>query len=73
MQVLRLYRIAAIFVGNPRRDAPLRDVVDALGSHVQWTNGTESPVDTLDDVAEIALVPGSVGADGEPALHSGIG
>ena len=54
--------------------SPLEMLIDVVGGHVQRPDdGVERVVDALDDLAEVALMLGGIGAGGELALHGGLG
>ena len=71
--VLDLVEVAVVGVGDLGRDVALGDPVDVVGGHVQRADdGVEGLVDALDDLAEVALVLGGVGAGGELAFDGGL-
>ena len=66
--------VAVVGVGDLGRDGALGDLVDVVGGHIQRPDDRiERVVDALDDLAEVALMLGGVGAGGELALHGGLG
>ncbi len=68
--VLEDVEIAVVVVGDLGRDVALGDLIDVVGGHVQRPNHRiERLVDALDDLAEVALMLGGIGAGGELALH----
>ena len=70
--VLDGVEVAVVAVGDLGRDRALGDLVDIIGGDVQRPDDrVERVVHALDDLAEVALVLGGVGAGGELALHGG--
>jgi hypothetical protein len=71
--VLDGVEVTAVAVGDLRRDVALGDAVDVVGGDVERVDhGVQRVVDALDDLAEVALVPGGVGALGEVAVDGGL-
>ena len=72
--VLDGVEIAVVGVGDFGGNIALADAVDITGGDVERADdGIEGVIDTLDDLAEVALVFCCVGAGGELAVHGGFG
>ena len=70
--VLDFVEIALVGVGDLGRDVALRDAIHVFGRNVQGPDhGVEGLVDTLDDLAVVALMLGGVGAGGQLAFDRG--
>ena len=68
--LLQRIEVAVVVLGDLRGDRALGDPVHIVGGHVERDDDrVERRVDALDDRAEVALVPGRVGAGRELALH----
>ena len=72
--VLDLVEITIVVVGNPGWDVTFADPVNIFGGYVQRAdNRVEAVVNTLDDVFEVTLVLGSIGASRQFAFHGSLG
>jgi hypothetical protein len=68
--VLDLVEVAVVGVGDLGRDVALRDAVHVLGGHVQRLDDVvQRQVEAFDDLAEVALVLGRVGAHRQLAFQ----
>ena len=66
-----LVEIAVIAVGDGRWDVPLGDPIDILCCNIERTdNRVETIIDALDDIFEVALMFGCIGAGGKFTFYS---
>jgi hypothetical protein len=67
---LERVEVAAILLGDLRRDVTLRDPIDVLSRHGQWADhGVQRVVEPVDDLPIRALVTVDVGADVQLAVQ----